>query len=371
MKKLIKVLLQLCGIMLFVAPPAVAQISITQSDLLGLIGTSQEIQFDTTGNMAINVGSEGSNQNWDFRSVSMQGTSATRYFLQPSNTPFDSYFPTANFAYNFLEFSDDAGGLITFYEYFEVNGSSFRSLGTAGSIPALDSTIVEISKDAPVPLPFTAQTSWVEVSSDTFGDPATFAFINKDSSVIRVDAWGTVQVPAGTFNCLRIRSDDYSVQQTLQVGMVISTTSTQSIEYTWLSRDQFIVAQAESQEDVADPNFQVAGGFAMLASVVSSVEQTPSEVPADFALEQNYPNPFNPETSISFRIAEAGQAQLSIFNVRGQKVRTLADGYFTAGMHTLRWDGRDDLGRSVASGVFLYQLQVGAELTSKKMLMLQ
>jgi flagellar hook assembly protein FlgD len=68
-------------------------------------------------------------------------------------------------------------------------------------------------------------------------------------------------------------------------------------------------------------------------------------------LEQNRPNPFNPQTSIRFYLPAPGTVELSIYDVRGALVRRLARGEFDAGAHALAWNGTDDAGRPVASGV--------------------
>jgi len=79
--------------------------------------------------------------------------------------------------------------------------------------------------------------------------------------------------------------------------------------------------------------------------------------PNRFALLANFPNPFNPQTQIAFDLPEPSQATLTIFDLRGQRIRILADGREGAGQHTRSWDGRDDRGAPVASGVYFYQLQ--------------
>ncbi|MBU0983975.1 MAG: T9SS type A sorting domain-containing protein [candidate division Zixibacteria bacterium] len=94
-------------------------------------------------------------------------------------------------------------------------------------------------------------------------------------------------------------------------------------------------------------------------------------LPTRFALEQNYPNPFNPETRIEFSLPEASAVTLAVYNVLGQQVRTLASGDLPAGTHSVVWNGTDDYGRSVASGVYLYRLETGASVVTKKMMLLK
>ena len=94
-------------------------------------------------------------------------------------------------------------------------------------------------------------------------------------------------------------------------------------------------------------------------------------VPREFALDPNYPNPFNSSTTIRYRIEEPGRVRLEVFDVQGQKVKTLADGYAGPGVYQVEWDGTDASGKSVATGVYLVRLQKGTALLVHKMLLLK
>ncbi|HEU4435894.1 MAG TPA: multicopper oxidase domain-containing protein [candidate division Zixibacteria bacterium] len=85
----------------------------------------------------------------------------------------------------------------------------------------------------------------------------------------------------------------------------------------------------------------------------------------------NYPNPFNPETQISFRLPNAGNVDLRVFNILGQEVRRLVSEEKQAGEHTIRWDGRDDRGALVASGIYFYRLETPEIKITKQMLFLK
>ncbi len=82
-----------------------------------------------------------------------------------------------------------------------------------------------------------------------------------------------------------------------------------------------------------------------------------TEIANGFSLGSNYPNPFNPETEISFSLPERTQVSLVIYNVLGEKVETLVNGQMDAGTHTIHWNGRDEAGNSVASGIYFYRLK--------------
>ncbi|MDH5271362.1 MAG: T9SS type A sorting domain-containing protein, partial [Candidatus Krumholzibacteria bacterium] len=89
------------------------------------------------------------------------------------------------------------------------------------------------------------------------------------------------------------------------------------------------------------------------------------------ALSQNTPNPFNPTTTISYVLPAKGRAVLRVYAADGRLVRTLVDGVLDAGAHEMTWDGRDDRGRLVASGVYFYRLEAGRFQDAKKMVLLK
>jgi hypothetical protein len=88
-------------------------------------------------------------------------------------------------------------------------------------------------------------------------------------------------------------------------------------------------------------------------------------------LEAPVPNPFNPRTELSYTMAEPGRAQLVIYSVSGRLVRTLVDETRSAGRHSVVWNGTDDSGRTVASGVYLARLVAGGESSIQRMVLLQ
>ena len=94
-------------------------------------------------------------------------------------------------------------------------------------------------------------------------------------------------------------------------------------------------------------------------------------LPDRTALSQNMPNPFNPSTAIEYQIAEAGQVRLAIYNLLGQEVRVLVDARTEAGHYTITWDGKDQLGRQVASGIYLYRLQAADFSAARRMMLLK
>ena len=100
------------------------------------------------------------------------------------------------------------------------------------------------------------------------------------------------------------------------------------------------------------------------------LKQNSETIPAAFALEGNYPNPFNPSTTVRFSIPSEGKVTLNVYNLRGQKVANLVDSELSAGMHQAIWQGKDNRGRSVASGIYFARLEHGKGKKVHKMVLM-
>ena len=94
-------------------------------------------------------------------------------------------------------------------------------------------------------------------------------------------------------------------------------------------------------------------------------------LPTEYQLEQNYPNPFNPETAINFDLKESGKVSLKIYNLQGQLVRTLVDENKPAGKFSVKWNGTDENGTTVASGIYMYILNVNNYKQSQKLIFMR
>ena len=113
-------------------------------------------------------------------------------------------------------------------------------------------------------------------------------------------------------------------------------------------------------------------GTSARSEVIEVVLAARQALPVANALWQNFPNPFNPETTINFELSEEAVVTLTVYDLTGQIVRTLVGGQFmTAGNHQSVWDGRNEVGVRVGSGVYLYRLKAGAFTDMKKMTLLQ
>jgi hypothetical protein len=94
-------------------------------------------------------------------------------------------------------------------------------------------------------------------------------------------------------------------------------------------------------------------------------------LPKSVELSQNYPNPFNPSTTIRFGLPEEGRIRLTVYNMLGQRVADLIDGYAFAGYHTITWQGLNTAGHRAASGVYIYRLETPKGVAARKMLLIK
>ena len=106
-------------------------------------------------------------------------------------------------------------------------------------------------------------------------------------------------------------------------------------------------------------------------TTVIEIPDTTNFVPELFTLYQNFPNPFNAETTIQYDLPEAVQVELVIYNVSGQKVRTLIKKIEMAGEKSIVWDGKDDRGFPLGSGTYLIRLRSGDFNDIKRMVLLR
>jgi len=126
-------------------------------------------------------------------------------------------------------------------------------------------------------------------------------------------------------------------------------------------------------EDFESPNITLIPGQALIYDIVMLLTNDEAEVvvPEVTALQGNFPNPFNPSTQIRFDLARAEHVTIEIFNIRGQRVKTLVNGEMEAGRHNIEWAGTDDRGRTVGSGIYFYSMKAGEYSSTRRMVLMK
>ncbi len=153
---------------------------------------------------------------------------------------------------------------------------------------------------------------------------------------------------------------------------------------------RFIVApNTRSQIAYLDTTFDPVVGQTAFSDELGDIEITPgfsrgvlyihplgandpvTQIPDEYALLQNYPNPFNPETNIEFNLPKEQDVYVSVFNLLGQQIRTLVNTRLEAGKHMTHWDGKNDNGVGVPSGVYFYRLYTSEFSQTNKMVLVR
>jgi len=135
-----------------------------------------------------------------------------------------------------------------------------------------------------------------------------------------------------------------------------------------LTMDTVYVANIEIRSnDPALPAVVVQISLSTMLVGITDLE----EVPTTFDIFQNYPNPFNPETNIKYQIPRSSDVKLVIYNILGQKVRTLVNGRMDPGRYTVVWNGRNDMGNQVASGIYIYRFEAADFRKTMKLMLLK
>jgi len=144
--------------------------------------------------------------------------------------------------------------------------------------------------------------------------------------------------------------------------------------YDFFSGDSIEVFFPTQTVDLGPGEFKVLTSIRLdppEADLLTGIEEISAEIPQSFELKQNYPNPFNPETTIEFQLQQAGEIELAIYNIAGQKVRSLASGQVAPGTYRTVWNGRNDADVQVASGIYLLRLKAGNEVRHRRMVLLK
>ena len=352
-----------------------AQVQIVSNDLMGLLGTFQTLDVDKTGSFSIDLGAAGANQVWDFTFAMPQAVQTRREFAAPAGTPFAADFPAATWA---IVNKDTAvqpfAREIDTWDYFGISGSGFSQLGGGNVTFAPDSAFLFYRAiQATATLPLNSNSTWTGKLIAFTGDTTAFGTAIDVTANSVVDAWGTVRLPIGDFDCLRIRNENVELFRQFSFGNVASVDTVTRIKYFWISKDNYIVAQAESRDKETDPNFTVAKKFTRIASraIVTGVDAPDATIPVRFKLFQNYPNPFNPSTAISYQLSAASEVVLEIYSISGQQIKTLVSGKQAAGSHSVLWDGTDESGLRVASGVYLLTMRAGEFVQARKLTLMK
>jgi hypothetical protein len=170
------------------------------------------------------------------------------------------------------------------------------------------------------------------------------------------------------YNVYRFDEDDHYNQDEWDI-VATAVTDTFFTDTTWPSLVegfyQFAITSVHTNDVESAP------AFSAIVEKTTLADSPADLIPMVTALNGNYPNPFNPVTTINYQLSSPSDTELIIYNLKGQKIRTLVDDYRDAGMKSAQWNGKDDSGRDVSSGVYFYRLSAGKYNKTMKMILMK
>ena len=129
--------------------------------------------------------------------------------------------------------------------------------------------------------------------------------------------------------------------------------------------------QGATREEIREAVAEMLEGFGIESPGGSESSSSENASGEPLIQAQSYPNPFNPQTEITYNLPEDSYVKLTVYNIQGQKVKSLVDEYQSAGTRNVVWDGRDESGESVASGIYLYRIEAGPHEVTNRMVLLK
>ncbi len=184
-----------------------------------------------------------------------------------------------------------------------------------------------------------------------------------------------------------INPQSQNVLDGVDLSLSVEAEGSGNLIYLW-QKDGILIAGAT--EPILDlPNVRIgdAGNYRAIVtnsagadtSEIAVIEVLPTAIsefdqgliPTDYALGTNYPNPFNPTTNITFAIPRTSRVKVEIFNTLGRKIKTLMDATLNTGYHTLHWNGLNDNGQTIPTGVYFYRMQTESFTDTKKMVLVK
>jgi hypothetical protein len=341
----------LAGFLLLLFLPARGQITITKADVESAtaVGTTATGYITPFGSKpVVHLGpASGVAQTWDFRSYTYQ-TSIALEWVDPSSAPHIASFPQANVV---LKQWDEASQTNE-YQYNQLTDTEYLLHGTGNDS---DTNLTAYNPPEPqMKFPLTLGASWTWTRLPTTPLPGWTVRL---SCKWTADAFGTVQLPEGDFQALRLRVESVSDAQTPNGSYL-----RKNLSYNFISKTMNWVYIYVDTNDIGKEDVTTGGIGYQFGSNTDAVESH-NQFDRSFILG-NHPNPFIGQTTISFQLAASGYVTLKVYDALGRLVRTLAEDEKIAGPHSVSFDAS-----GLPGGMYFYRLTVGNRTMCAKAMM--
>ena len=344
------------GTVLVMLSTVYGQITITSDEIPHQVGTYSV--YDEADSVEVNLGTPGGGRTWNFSSQ-VTDESYDSWIVDKEGTPFADSFPTANLVNKEIEPYKDS---VFSYSYSRLTTDAMAFLGM-GTVSPETSMVMIWDEPMVWPLPMNYNDSWYTHASihDTIEG---VEMVMEWRIQCMADAWGTVNIPYGSFDCLRIQQYDTMITTVYFMGSPLYADTTDEISYQFLAEDYGQIVSIGSYPEETNPNFTTAESFSRLSYFTTGISQDELST-YNFEL-CNYPNPFTTTTEINYTLAQDAYVKLDVFNLVGERLTTLVDGWQTKGAKTVRWDASE-----LPEGIYLYRIETGEVSRTSKMILLR
>ena len=328
-----------------------AQIEIDWNEMPRDVGT-QWVKNSIINGVIVDLGSVGGPQTWDFTSQPMGSENSTVIIVDAASNPYIGSFPGANLVYASFEDSD------TIYQYYKLNSNYLTTMGIAGVTDALSFFWEYDPSDSlsfPIRYGDSSRFKYGFIEEITPGNHIEYSHYGLRKN----DAYGTVEIPYGSYECLRVRVYD-TCAMTIYMGtdpIFFDTTAT--INYQFIAKNYAAVVCIESYPDESDTNYTEAFVLERLASFTSGIEDKENSANIECA---HYPQLFSVYTTIQYSLPEQNHVELTFYDMSGRRVNTLVNDTQMKGSYSYRWYGNDDKGRSLGNGIYFYRLKADKDM---------
>ncbi len=339
------------------------QISLNANGIGNYFGAGTTWHQYSGSNVSMNIGipSGTQAQTWTAPTFSATDSLTTNYIL-PASSPYSSYFQAATYTSKISSFQN--GFALDSYQYINLSNDTLYIIGEVmhyyGSVGGhtVDTVLVKDTTYIVTILPIQIGASY-STMPDTISLGGGMKKINSNS--FTTDAYGTLNLPNGSFQAVRLKGT-YTTYVYNGASLINSYSS---YDYTWLT--------LEGNQLKVDVDTSTATGNVTVQSIeITYVSSTATAVniqstsPKNFMLSQNYPNPFNPATTISFQIPKSSFVTLKVYDVLGREVASLINEQKSPGTYSVNFNASN-----LSSGMYLYRLQAGDFVETKKLVLLK
>ena len=337
-------------ILLMLSSQIYSQVVLTSSSNPVSGDFQMNVRCDTT---SISEGVPGPNLVWNFSTLTRRDSTLTNW-VNSSSTPYSASYPTSNVAW-----TTDT----TIYNYYTTSSSNIIANGGAGPF----SLVVYSDPEILMQYPFTYNSSFNDNFFATINSGTNI--INRNGSISALgDAWGTLNLPFGSFNnAIRVKYIITS-RDSIISGTPYVLKSTNTIYDWFVPGKKFPVFEIKYATFILNGNPLPGSKIVVFNSNSRAVGITPigSTIPEKFSLSQNYPNPFNPVSNIKFDIPKSSFVKIIVYDATGREAEVLVNQQLQPGSYNTVFDGA-----ILSSGIYFYKITAGEFFETKKMMLIK